>query len=99
MRLVRPVPRSRLVPVRRRAAYTCQNSSSQMQVMPSSTLSASRIPGGSPPCRAVNCAYACCRAMPTAAATRRSARVPARAISATVRYAVGTDATRPNSSR
>jgi hypothetical protein len=71
--------------------------SSRMQVTPSSTLSASRIPG-SAPCRAVICAQACRRATFTAAVTRRSALLPARAISASVRHAVGTDATSPNSS-
>jgi hypothetical protein len=39
------------------------------------------------------------RAMLTAAVTRLSARAPPRAISASVRHAVGTDVTSPNSSR
>jgi len=69
-----------------------------MQVTPSSILSASRIPG-SAPCRAAICAQACRRAIFTAAVIRLSVRAPPRAISASVRHAVGTDATSPNSSR
>ena len=49
--------------------------------------------------RAATCAHACRRAVFTAAVIRRSARAPPRAISASVRHAVGTDATSPNSSR
>jgi hypothetical protein len=71
--------------------------SSRMQVTPSSVRSASRTPGGAP-CRAATCAQACRRAAFTAAAIRRSALVPARAISASVRHAVGTEATSPSSS-
>jgi hypothetical protein len=44
-------------------------------------------------------AHAFRRAAFTAPVIRRSARVPAHAISFSVRHAVGTDATRPNSSR
>ena len=69
-----------------------------MQTTPSSILSASRTPG-SAPCLAATCAHACRLAMLTAAVTRLSARAPPRAISASVRHAVGTDATSPNSSR
>ena len=72
--------------------------SSRMQVTPSRTLSASRTPG-SVQCRAVTCAHACRRAVLTVAVTRVSAPLPPRAISWSVRHAVGTDATSPNSSR
>ncbi len=72
--------------------------SSRMQVTPARVLSASRTPG-SAPCRAATCAHACRRAVFTATVIRLSARAPPRAISASVRHAVGTDATSPNSSR
>ena len=72
--------------------------SSRMQVTPSRVLSASRTPG-SAPCRATTCAHACRRAVFTSAVIRLSARVPPHAISASVRHAVGTDATSPDSSR
>ena len=72
--------------------------SSRMQVTPSRVRSASRTPG-SAPCRAAACAHACRLAVFTAAVIRLSARDPPRAISASVRLAVGTDATSPNSSR
>jgi hypothetical protein len=68
-----------------------------MQVTPSRVRSASRTPG-SAPCRAITCAHACRRAPFTAAISRLSARPPAPAISFSVRYNVGTDATSPNSS-
>jgi hypothetical protein len=71
--------------------------SSRMQVTPSSILSATRIPGRAP-CRAAICAQARRRAALTAAVILPSARSPPRAISSSVRHAVGTDATRPNSS-
>jgi len=71
--------------------------SSRMQVTPSRVLSASRTPG-SAPCRAQICAHACRRAAFTAAVIRLSARLPQLAISFSVRHAVGTDATSPNSS-
>ena len=69
-----------------------------MQVTPARVRSASRTPG-SAPCRAVTWVQACRRAVFTAAVIRRSARAPPRAISASVRHAVGTDATSPSSSR
>jgi hypothetical protein len=47
----------------------------------------------------MTCAHACRRAAVTAAVIRLSARLPARAISFSVRHAVGTDATSPNVSR
>jgi hypothetical protein len=69
-----------------------------MHVTPSSVLSASRTPG-SAPCRATACAHARRRAVFTACVIRLSARIPPRAISFSVRHAVGTDATSPNNSR
>ena len=87
--------------IRFREFLECANvtvASSRMQVTPSRVRSASRTPG-SAPCRAATCAHACRRAVFTAAVIRRSARAPPRAISASVRHAVGTDATSPNSSR
>ena len=68
-----------------------------MQVTPSSVLSASRTQG-SVPCRAATCAHANRRAALTAAVIRRSALLPATAISFSAHHAVGTDATRPNNS-
>lgn len=69
----------------------------ELHVTASKVLSASRTPG-KPPCRAAACAHACRRAAFTACVIRASARVPARAISFSVRHAVGADATSPNSS-
>jgi hypothetical protein len=71
--------------------------SSRMQVTPSRVLSASLIPG-SAPCRAMTCAHAWRRAAFTAVVIRRPACFPQLAISFSVRHAVGTDATSPNSS-
>src|SRR5262249_55904090 len=71
--------------------------SSRMQVTPVRVLSAIRIPG-SAPCRATICAQARRRVAFTAAVILPSARSPPRAISSSVRHAVGTEATSPNSS-
>jgi len=71
--------------------------SSRMQVTPASTLSATRTPG-SFPCRATACPQAYRRAAFAAAVSFRAVRVPPSAISSSVRYAVGTDATCPNAS-
>src|SRR6266516_2758660 len=69
--------------------------SSRIQVTPSSVLPATRMPGRAP-CRAAICAQARRRAAFTAAVILPSARSPPRAISSSVRHAVGTEATSPN---
>jgi hypothetical protein len=71
--------------------------SSRIQVTPPSVLPATRTPGRAP-CRATAAAQARRRAAFTAAVSLPSARSPPRAISASVRHAVGTEATSPNNS-
>lgn len=66
-----------------------------MQVTPASTRSATRTPGR-PPCRASIAAHAGRRAAFTAATTLQAVFSPPEAIPASVRHAVGTDATGPN---
>jgi len=69
----------------------------RMQVTPSSAWSATRTPG-SVPCRAAIWDHAGRRAVLTAAVSFRAVFSPPPAISSSVRYAVGTDATCPNAS-
>ena len=71
--------------------------SSRRQVTPCSTLSATRTPGRAP-WRASIAAHAHRRAALTALVIRACARPPPAAISSSVRQAVGTEATSPNSS-
>ncbi len=66
--------------------------SSRMHVTPSSTLSATRMPGRAL-CRAAMPAQARRRAAFTAVVILPSARSPPRAISSSIRHAVGTEAT------
>ncbi len=69
-----------------------------MQITPSSTLSATRT-AGMPPWRAAIARHALRRAAFTALAIRAWTRGPPAAISLSVRHAVGTEATRPCTSR
>jgi hypothetical protein len=71
--------------------------SSRMQLTASSTLSATHTPGIAP-CRATAAAPARRRAAFTPAVIRDRHRSPPQALSASVRRAVGTEATSPNSS-